>query len=289
MRCRYRLVFTLALGLLLAAPVAAKPALWMIRQAQSTVYLFGTVHLLPHDTDWHYPALDRALASSDSLVIEITDDDHAHMQALVLRYGLDPTHPLSEQLTTKENASLARAAKIAGIPGGVDTLQVMRPWLAALTLAVTPLLKAGLDPAHGVDKQLKSQMIEAGKPVRGLETAQQQIRLLAGMPPAMQLRFLRSILHDIGRDGTELRVLIDAWKAGDIATIARIDDEQLRQRSPKLYRRLLVDRNRTWARKIAAMLKQPGTVFIAVGTAHLAGPDSVQKQLQKLGIDTVRL
>lgn len=288
MKYRYRLVLALALVGLWAAPVAAKPALWMIRQAHSTVYLFGTVHLLPNDTDWRYPALDRALAASDSLVIELTDDNPAHMQALVLQYGLDPAHPLSDQLTRDEQASLERAAKIAGIPGGAATLQVMRPWLAALTLAVTPLLKAGLDPAHGVDKQLKKQMTADGKPVLGLETARQQIRLLAGMPPAMQLRFLRSTLHDIGKDGSQLKILIHAWKAGDTATIARLDDEQLRQRSPKLYQRLLVERNRAWAAKIAAMLKKPGTVFIAVGAAHLAGPDSVQVQLQKLGVMTVR-
>jgi uncharacterized protein YbaP (TraB family) len=279
-RCAAAALFSL----LLVTPVLAQPALWVVRNAHTTIYLFGTVHLLPNDIDWHYPALDRALAASDSLTIELTDDDDATMQALVLQYGLDPAHPLSGKLTDAENTTLAQAAQTTGIPGGTQILQVMRPWLAGVTLAVAPLVKAGLDPAHGVDKQLKAQMIHAGKPVNGMETSEQQIRFLADLPPDVELAFLRSTLHDIDKGPAELTQLISAWKNGDTATIARIEDEDVRQQAPELYRRLLVQRNQTWAGKIIAMLQQPGTIFIAVGAGHLAGPDSVQAQLQSRGI-----
>jgi uncharacterized protein len=275
-------------SLLLVAPALAQPALWVVKNAHTTIYLFGTVHLLPNDTEWRFPGLEKALASSDSLTIELTDDDDATMQALVLQYGLDPTHPLSDKLTAAENATLAQAAQTAGVPGGIQTLQIMRPWLAAVTLAVEPLLKAGLDPAHGVDKLLKAQMLQAGKPVNGMENSEQQIRFLAALPSDVELAFLRSTLHDIDKDPAELTNLISAWKNGDTATIARIEDEDLHQQAPELYQRLLVKRNQTWAGKIVAMLQQPGTIFIAVGAGHLAGPDSVQTQLHKLGIDAVR-
>lgn len=288
MKCRYRLVLALALVGLWSAPVAARPALWMIHQAHSTIYLFGTVHLLPNDTAWRYPALDHALADSRALYIELTDDDQANMAALVLRYGLDAAHPLPDLLDPSELRRLKTAADLAGVPGGMQTLSVMRPWLAALTLATAPLLKAGLDPQHCVDKQLKAQMLAAGKQVIGLETAEQQIRFLADMPQAVQLAFLRSAVREAGKAPTELTELVDAWKAGDTANVARIEDEDMRQKEPVLYQRLLVQRNRIWAGKIAAMLRQPGTVFIAVGAAHLAGPDSVQMQLQKLGLAVQR-
>jgi uncharacterized protein len=174
------------------------------------------------------------------------------------------------------------------VPGGAQALNVMRPWLAALTLATAPLLKAGLDPEHGVDKQLKAQMAGAGKQVLGLETAEQQIRFLADMPQSVELAFLRSSIRDADKGTIELTELIDVWKNGDVASIARLEDGDLRQTEPKLYQRLLVQRNGAWAKKIAAMLQQPGTIFIAVGAAHLAGPDSVQMQLHKLGVDAVR-
>jgi hypothetical protein len=282
-----RLLACLAL-LLACAPALAKPALWVVKDADTTIYLFGTVHLLPTDTDWHYPALDRAVADSRTLYIELTDDDQANMTALVLRYGLDPAHPLSSLLSQSEQLRLRMAANKAGVPGGLQALNVMRPWLAALTLATAPLLKAGLDPEHGVDKQLKAQMSGAGKQVLGLETAEQQIRFLADMPKSVELAFLRSTMREVDKGPIELTDLIDAWKSGDIATIARLEDEEMRQTEPKLYQLLLVQRNEIWATKVATMLQQPGTVFIAVGAAHLAGPDSVQAQLRRLGIDAVR-
>lgn len=283
-----RLFACLAL-LFACTSVLAKPALWVVKDADTTIYLFGTVHLLPNDTDWRYPALDQALAASDSLTIELTDDDPVRMQALVLQYGLDPGHPLSDKLSAAENATLAKAAQTVGVPGGVNTLQMMRPWLAGLTLAVAPLLKAGLDPAHGVDKLLKAQMLAAGKPVNGLETAEQQIRFLADLPAGVELEFLRSTLRDIDKGSAELTTLIGAWKNGDVAAIARIEDEDLASHAPSLYQRLLVQRNQAWATRINAMLQQPGTVFIAVGAAHLAGPDSVQEQLETRGISVKRL
>lgn len=286
-RCFVRLLVWLFL--LLPAMATAHPALWAVKHADTTIYLFGTVHLLPNDTAWRYPALDKALADSRTLYIELTDDDQANMAGLVLNYGLDPEHPLSGVLDPAELLQLKTAATLAGVPGGMQTLNMMRPWLAALTLATAPLLKAGLDPQHGVDKQLKAQMLAAGKPVLGLETAEQQIRFLADMPEPTQLAFLQSALKDIEKGPAVLTELIDAWKAGDTKRIARIEDQDMRRESPALYQRLLVQRNQTWAAKIGDLLRhQPGTIFIAVGAAHLAGPDSVQAQLHKLGFEAVR-
>ncbi|KZC19442.1 MULTISPECIES: TraB/GumN family protein [Rhodanobacter] len=283
-----RLLACLAL-LLACAPALAKPALWVVKDADTTIYLFGTVHLMPRDAGWHSPELDRALADSRTLYIELTDDDPANMAALVLRYGMDAAHPLSSQLSPAEAHRLDLLANRLDVPGGLQTLNVMRPWLAALTLALTPLHKAGLDPEHGVDKQLKAQMSAAGKPVLGLETAEQQIRFLADMPRAIELALLRSTMRDADQGAFQLTELIDAWKAGDVDSITRIGNEDMRRREPKLYQLLLVQRNQVWATKIAAMLQQPGTVFIAVGAAHLAGPDSVQARLELLGVAVERL
>ena len=185
----------------------------------------------------------------------MTDDNPANMAALVLRHGLDAAHPLNTQLNHSEMLRLGNAANKAGVPGGVQTLNMMRPWLAALTIATAPLLKAGLDPEHGVDKQLKSQMTTAGKKVLGLETAEQQIGFLADMPQAVQLALLRSTLRDFDNASIQLTQLIDAWEAGDVETIARLEDEEMRQKQPRLYQRLLVQRNRNWAARVDDLLR----------------------------------
>ncbi len=278
-------LFATVFLLLIPLPLLADPALWVVRDADTTIYLFGTVHLLPNDSSWHDPALDHALADSGTLYVEITDDNPANMMTLVMRYGMDYAHPLSSLLSQDEMLRLNAAANRAGVPGGAQTLAPMKPWLAALTIATAPLLKAGLDPEHGVDKLLRAQMSGSGKEVLGLETSEEQIRFLADMPQAMQLAMLRSTLREFDQATVELARLTDAWKAGDVATIARVEDEEMRQKEPALYRRLIVQRNQNWAARIGDLLRHhQGTIFIAVGAAHLAGPDSVQAQLIKLGI-----
>lgn len=281
------LLAALALALLPTASLA-KPALWVVKDADTTLYLFGTIHLLPKNADWHYDALDHALAQSDALVVEITDDNPANMTALVLRLGIDAAHPLSTLLSSGDFHRLELAARKAGLPG-TTALNVMRPWLATLTLTLAPLTKAGLDPARGVDRQLRDMMAKAGKPVRALETAEEQIHFLADMPTRLQLDMLRQTVHEADHASVELQALLDAWQAGDDAAIARLENELMKRETPALYQRLLVQRNAVWAGRIKAMLDTPGTVFIAVGAAHLAGPDSVQAQLRKLGIDSTRV
>lgn len=284
---RLRALFALSL-LLIAVPVLAEPALWVARKDQATVYLFGTVHLLPSDTNWSSKELERALDASGALLIELTDDNPANMQAQVVKYGLDPAHPLSSKLSPRDRNRLERAAAEAGLPGGAATLQPMRPWLAAVTLAMTPLVRAGMDPAQGVDRVLRARMEKAGKTVEGLETAEQQLRMLADMPERMQIDFLRQSLDEVAEGPARLRELIDAWRRGDIDAIARIEDEDLRKDSPELYDRMLVQRNQAWAKAIAERMHHPGTTFVAVGAGHLAGPDSLQVQLEKLGVEVKR-
>jgi uncharacterized protein YbaP (TraB family) len=283
------LAAALALNLLLITAAVAEPGLWVAKNDHATVYLFGTVHLLPSDTNWKSSALDKALDESQRLSIEIVDDDTASMQTLVMQHGLDLNEPLSAKLDDKDRAGLEKAAETANLPGGATALQSMRPWLAALTLTMAPLMQAGMDPNQGVDKQLKTRMQQAGKPVDGLETAEKQIRMLSDLPEPMQLEFLRQSFKEVADGPAKLRELIDAWRDGDTAAIAKIEDEDVRKESPLLYRRLIVERNEAWAKIIAERMKQPGVSFVAVGAGHLAGPDSLQEQLRKLGVKTSRI
>lgn len=276
-------------GLLAATSACAQPGLWVAKNDHATVYLFGTVHLLPSDTQWTSPALDKALDASQRLSIEIVDDDAASMQTLVMQTGVDMGQSLSSKLDAHDRENLEKAAQDAKLPGGVAALQPMRPWLAALTLTMAPLVQAGLDPNQGVDKLLKARMQQAGKPIDGLETAEKQIHMLSDLPEDMQLEFLRQSFKEVAEGPAKLHELIDAWRDGDTTAIARIEDEDLRKESPLLYNRLIVERNQAWAKTIAERMKQPGVSFVAVGAGHLAGPDSLQEQLRKLGVETTRI
>jgi len=279
-----------ALTLFACAPALADPALWVAKSPTATVYLFGTVHVLPKTAQWHYPALDKALAASEKLYVEEDDDGNpVAMQALVLKYGMDLQHPLSSKLDAASRARLDKAAVDAGVPGGATTLNAMRPWLAALTISVAPLLKAGYDPKSGADKQLQAQFKAKGKPVGAFETAEQQIRLFADLSPELQLDLLHNALDDYAKGPGEIAKLIKYWQAGDVKAIAANVTGGMRKHYRELYAVLLVKRNRNWAQQIDGLLKERGTFFVAVGTGHLTGPDRVQIQLQQLGIHTERV
>lgn len=289
MKFLHHLFVAVALALLASTPALADPALWMAKSPTATVYLFGTVHVLPEGTAWHYPALDKALSASSKLYVEEDDDDPASMQVLVLQYGMDLQHPLSAKLDAADQARLDAAAKAAGVAGGATTLNAMQPWLAALTIAVAPIVKAGYDPQSGVDKQLEREFRAEKKTIDAFETAGEQIKFFANLSQPLQLDLLRNALDDYAEGPAQIRQLIGDWQAGNVAAIAENVNGGMRGHYPALYKVLLVDRNRAWAKRIEGLLMQPGTVFVAVGAGHLAGPDSVQAQLRKLGIATERV
>lgn len=288
MKFLQHLFVAVAFTLFASVPALANPALWVVKSPTATVYLLGTVHVLPEGATWRYPELDKALAASAKLYVEENDDDPAAMQILVRQYGMDLQHPLTGKLDAADRARLDAAAKAAGVVGGATTLNTMQPWLAALTIAVAPIVKAGYDPKSGADKQLEREFRAAHKPVAAFETAEEQIKFLADLSPSLQLDLLHNALDDYAKGPTEIAKLLKAWRAGEVAAIAKNVNNGMREHYPELYKVLLVDRNRNWARQVDALLKQSGTIFVAVGAGHLAGPDSVQAQLRKLGIATER-
>lgn len=274
-----------------SGPVVAPdggPALWVIRDADSTIYLFGTVHVLRPQTLWRWTDVEEAFDSADQIWFEISNpDDQAAMMPLVQQHGLSPDRPLNSLLTASENAELDAAANALGMPaGGMNTF---RPWLAGLTLSLSPLVKAGYDPQSGVELRLKARAEAAGKPIHGFETIDEQVRMLAGLPEARQLEFLRGVLDGYEDATTELDGLVNAWARGDVRAVERLGVTEMRRESPTIYRAMLTDRNTNWAGQIQTLLDGEGTAFIAVGAAHLAGPDSVQTILARRGVRAVRI
>lgn len=261
----------------------AGPALWVIRDADSTLYLFGTVHVLRPTTAWGSAKVDAAFASADHIWFEISNpDDQAAVLPLIQQRGISPDRPLSSLLTADELSALGAAAAGAGMTAA--QIDPFRPWLAGLTLSVAPLLRAGYDPQSGVELILKARADAAGKPVHGFETIDKQIGILAGMSEADQLSFLRSTLEAYGDATVELDQMVDAWATGDVATLERVAVDEMRDEAPAVYQALLVQRNIDWAGQIQTLLEGSGTAFIAVGAAHLAGDDSVQEILADRGV-----
>jgi hypothetical protein len=276
-----------AVSVAVASPAAAEPALWTISDHDSTIYLFGTVHVLKPGMEWRSPKVAKALADSRELVIEVVGaDDAAAAQPLIMKYGVDPARPLSGKLKAADRPRLAAAAKAMGLPGGA--LEPMRPWLAALTLAVTPMIQAGYDPKSGVETILQAEAKAAGKPVGALETLEQQLRFFADMPEPVEVDLLSATLDDVAGGPAQLDRMVAAWAAGDLGALEKEFVEETRRDYPKMYQIVVVERNEDWADQLQDKLKGSGVSFVAVGAGHLVGPDSVQAQLAKAGVQAVR-
>lgn len=263
---------------------SAGPALWVVRDADSTLYLFGTVHFLRPTTAWETPRVTEAFDGADRLVLEVADpNDQTAVIPLIQQYGMSPDVRLSSMLTTDEMARLDAAARILG--ANAAQLDGMRPWLAGVVLSASALVKAGYDPGSGADLILRSRAVAAGMPIEGLESPEMQVRMLAGFPEAGQLTFLRRTLEAFDNAQTGPDRLVEAWAVGDVEAVEALAVLPMRRDSELVYQSVLVQRNMRWTDQIETLLDGAGTAFIAVGVLHLVGDDSVPAMLQARGIE----
>lgn len=274
-----------ALLLLALAPAAqAKPPLWIIRDADSTIVLFGSVHALPQGLDWQPAELRSALAEADDLWFEILNDPATQQRAAQLsaRLGLLPAgQKLSSRLAPKTLSQLERVAARLSIP--MARLEAYRPWMAEVLIAVTYVERQGATGDHGVEDQIAAQA-PARAVRKALETPEQQLQLLASGSEREQIASLKVTLDEIENDPKAFDDLIAAWLAGDSAVLIRDQIEPLRRATPALYRKLLRDRNTAWTRQILDRLQGSGRTVMVVGAGHLIGRDGVPAMLRARGV-----
>ncbi|MCW3848945.1 TraB/GumN family protein [Sphingomonas sp. LB-2] len=271
------------------APAAkdADPALWVVKDDDTTIYLFGTIHALKPGLSWFDEGVKQAFDKSDSLVLELVLPPDAELQALVGEIGFTPGQPpLSAQLPAGEAMKMQAALAAAGQPR--DGLDAMEPWLAAVMLANLPSQQAGYEQKDGAEAVLTAAAKAAGKPVEGLETAREQFGYFDRLSPGAQRALLVETIDGLPKGAETLDQIVARWRAGDADGIAKLINEDLAD-SPELAEALLVNRNRHWADWIAGRMKTPGTVFVAVGAGHLAGGQSVLAELSRRGFSVTRV
>jgi uncharacterized protein YbaP (TraB family) len=272
---------------ILAAAARAEPAMWVIRDKDSTIYLIGTIHALRHETEWDSTKVKKAVTESSELWLEVADvDNEASIAPLVAQYGIDLESTLSSKLNAAQKEKLARVAATYGVP--LASLEPIKPWMAAMMFTILPLQKAGYDSNAGIDRLLKAQAEKEGDNICGFETAEEQVRFFTELPESEQIAFLEETLGDAEKGMDQLEKLARAWIDGDSDTIGNILVNDFKKETPALYEKFFVQRNIAWSEKIAAILKRSGVQQIAVGAGHLAGPDSLQVQLAKRGIKAER-
>lgn len=268
---------------------AAAPAMWKLADEDTTIYLLGTFHLLPADHEWRDARIDDAIAASSELVLE-TNIDPANPMAIapiVQELGLTPGQtPILERVPEDKRDALTAAIKETGMPAQV--FDMMDSWFAGFTLVGVQIQKLGLTAEAGVEHDLRTTFVEAGKPIGELETPREQLSYLDTLSQGAQDAFLVEALEDPSEMKAMLDKMLVAWTTGDVDTIAETFNEDY-ENSDELMQAMLYRRNAKWVEKLDARLDEPGTILVAVGAGHLAGEDSVIDMLEEKGLTVTRI
>jgi uncharacterized protein YbaP (TraB family) len=285
--------FALA-ALLLAAPLlmpgcapraeAEGPAIWKLKDSDSEIWLFGTVHLLPPDLKWQSRKIDKAFDAAQTIYFETETDESAQKAIgdLVKKLGSNPPGvKLSSLLDTADKALLAEVCQRVKLTPAV--FEDERPWLAAVQLSVAFVMTQGLAQSAGVEHVLGERAIQQNKKVSYFETTEEQIRFFADLPRPIELEFLRSTLREIKSESENVDEMNKAWARGDVKTLGAYFSDMSTEAGPEIYDALIRKRNERWATSIDKMMHGSGKIFIAVGAAHLIGNDSVVAMLRAKG------
>jgi len=270
------------------APARPRPALWTLSDSDTKIYLFGTFHLLPEGYAWRTAKIDEAIAQSSELVTEIGEvGDPAANAGTMMSLGVSPgLPPIMERVPEERKADLRKMIEESGVP--LVVLDRLETWAAAMALLGVTFKRLELSPNAGVETGLTTGFRQSGKPIAGLETVAQQFGFFDALPEDAQRAFLTGMLDDPAKLKALFARMMTAWSSGDVDGIAATFNEDV-DFSPLLHDRLLKQRNAAWAEWLAKRLDKPGTIMVAVGAGHLAGPDSVQAMLGRKGLKTKRV
>lgn len=283
-----RTLLALACAVALSAcapkPVMQGPALWRLADADSEIWLMGTVHVLPKGLRWKSPAIEAAFARADTIWFETPTDDvaGARIDAIVARDGVNPAGvTLSSQLDPDTLERLARVAASLGVP--LAALEPTRPWLAALQLSLAQLAKEGHAAEYGVENILEAEANAAGKQRAYLETVEAQMAIFPGLSRDAELLFLRTTLRQIEEDDGASAELNRLWASGDAEGFARLTQKLIDEAGPETAEALIYARNARWAEQIDALMDGEGRAFVAVGAAHMVGEKGLPALLRAKG------
>ena len=264
-------------------PARAAPPVWTVRDADSELILFGSIHLLPPGLDWRPDALEEGLAAADDLWFELPVDaaSEAEGAAAALRLGRLPAgESLTARLSPQGQARLKQVCATYGVP--LSVVDGLKPWFAEVVLASAVFTRAGAMADQGVERQI-ALTAPPGVERRAFETAGEQIAMFAAAPLDQQVASLEESLEQLAADPEQFDRLVAAWMNGDVEALEDEALDPLREAAPAIYARMVADRNAAWMGPLTKRLDGSGRTVVVVGVGHLIGPDGLPARLRALG------
>ena len=275
-----------------AAQTARHPLLWKVSDADNSVYLLGSFHLLKQE-DYPLPKeIDAAFDDAESLVFEVDPREMTAPETAttIRKYAAyEEGQSLSTVLPKPTLDKLGNLVSLTG--GSVQTLEQSEPWMVSLSLVLGITNAMGFKAEIGLDRHLMERAAKAGKPTGGLETIEAQMQAMDSVPYAEQASGLDEFLDDPKQAIKQMQDMHGWWRSGDVA---RLDSEmraEMATKTPESYKLLDVDRNDAWLPKIEARLKdsKADDTLVVVGTLHLLGEDGLVEKLRAKGYAVERV
>jgi uncharacterized protein YbaP (TraB family) len=262
-----------------------KNFLWSVEKGKSTMYLLGSIHLLPTELMALDEAIEAGYSNSKIIAFETNIDGLSDpaFEAKVTSLGLLPTGQTLEQHVSKQTYALLQQ-KVGELGLQVEIFNQFKPWLCALTLTSMELQRLGFNPNYGIDKYFFDRAKQDGKDIRFLETIDDQLGLFTEMDRQQEDSFLAKVLQDLGTMRVKVIDMINAWKSGDSDKLASMVEMEF-EGYPVVYAKMLVERNQKWVKQIEDLSKQNGNTLVVVGAAHLVGDDSILELLKRNGFE----
>ena len=276
-------ILLVAVLALYAGAAQAKPPVWVVRDKDSELVLFGSIHVLPAGLDWRPARLDAALASAEDLWFEMPMDAAARAESgrLAMQRGVLPEgQTLSSLLSPDGAARLKRLTTAFGL--SLEQLDRLKPWYAESALAVAQYRRSGAELGTGVEQSLEAAAPPSAKR-RAFETPVDQISLLDATPLPRQIAALETSMRELEEKPKSFDQLVAAWMKGDVEAIARDAVGPFRENAPEIFAQLVDRRNEAWTKTLHTRLKGKGRTVVVVGMGHLIGRQGLPARLRALG------
>jgi uncharacterized protein len=278
-----KIIVGVVMVLVVCTGALAESSVWKVQKDKSVIYLGATIHLL-RKTDYPLPPeFDKAYKASKMIVFE-TDigklKDSSTQQKLLTQLMYADGSTIDNHLSAKAYDKLSTYCKSNCLP--LEALKQFKPSMLIETLEVMELMKLGITQ-HGVDDFFYGLANKDHKTVEGLETVEEQIDYLVSMSDGNDDDFVTYSINDMKKTKEQFEILTNAWRKGDAEKLNDFMDAELLTKLPKLYKKLITDRNSKWLPLIETYLDTPQTEFILVGAGHLVGPEGIISLLKKKG------
>lgn len=268
------------------APETSRLPLWTVTHDGNTVFLLGSIHLLPADAYPLDPGLYEAFDDAERVAFELDFAEMANAGPMLMERGMyldgrslrDAVPPA---LFQEAEAIFAKA----GMP--LQVVERMKPWMAAMTLSLTAIEQSGYEAESGIDMHFFERAQQAGKEVIGFETAEEQVEVFDGLDPEDQVAFMRATLDELELTLEQMDRMTELWRTGDAAGLAELLTASL-ENQPELMERILHARNRKWIPQIEALLEASEPAIVIVGMGHMVGDGSVIELLRERGYTVTR-